>query len=444
MTMTPGQSEPDVAIALAAYYADRKLLRRNIGLILLLSLGWSACFVVVNPLILLALNKAGVGDAAIGLLGSINSWAYSYLVMYFAWKSDHTVSRFGRRIPYLFISAPFIIVPVVLFPFFHDKWVLLALALIEMLFMDIKAATIPLLNYDCVPRHLFARVNALCAIVMGAVNFLSLRFGMHLADVFESAPYLLAGGTLTLTTLIGGLFIREPPIRHPTRESFKPWSAMKIAWQDKRLIVLMVGINLGVTFSAMYTQWIWLFAKDDLALSRADTGAAMSWAILLSVLVSYPVGWFIDRFGSYIVLGMCWVLMYGATVLINHFTHGPRTLSAAALILESMTLLYGSAYILLARDADRKHLGSITSTNSFLRGVFVGASVLISGALIQGTGNNYRLAFIFGASVSTVGFALMMIYGYLMHPGQSPPDHMLAAPLDPLQTSLPPILETLE
>jgi hypothetical protein len=186
--MTSRQSDPHTFEDLDAYYADRKLLRRNISLILLLNLGWSACFVVVNPLILLALNKAGVGDAEIGLLWSINSWAYSYLVMYFAWKSDHTVTRFGRRIPYLFLSAPFIIVPIVLFPFFHVKWVLIALAMTEMLFMDIKAATIPLLNYDCVPRHMFARVNALCAIVMGAVNFLSLRFGMHLADVFESAP----------------------------------------------------------------------------------------------------------------------------------------------------------------------------------------------------------------------------------------------------------------
>jgi len=444
MAMTSRQSDPHTFEDLDAYYADRKLLRRNISLILLLNLGWSACFVVVNPLILLALNKAGVGDAEIGLLWSINSWAYSYLVMYFAWKSDHTVTRFGRRIPYLFLSAPFIIVPIVLFPFFHVKWVLIALAMTEMLFMDIKAATIPLLNYDCVPRHMFARVNALCAIVMGAVNFLSLRFGMHLADVFESAPYLLAGGTLTLTTLVGGLLIREPPIHHPTLENFKPWSAMKIAWQDKRMIVLMLGINLGVTFATMYSQWTWLFAKQDLALSRADTGAAMSWAILVPVIISFPVGWFIDRFGSYIVLGVCWALMYGATVWINHFTHGPRSLTAAALLMEGMTPLYGAAYIILARDTDRTHLGSVTSTNSFLRGLFVGASVLISGTLIQSNGNNYHIAYVFGAFVSSAGFILIMIYGYLMQRGQNPPHQRSIVALEPVPTSLPTILETFE
>ena len=49
---------------------------------------------------------------------------------------------------------------------------------------------------------------------------------------------------LIVTTLVGGFLIREPPVRNPTTEKFKPWSAMKVAWKDPRTIVLMISVSL--------------------------------------------------------------------------------------------------------------------------------------------------------------------------------------------------------
>lgn len=79
--------------------------------------------------------------------------------MYFSWKSDHTVSRWGRRVPYLWISTPGIIVTVALFPFMTCKWVLLVLVLIQLFFMDWKNSTISLLQIDLVPRNVLARTQ---------------------------------------------------------------------------------------------------------------------------------------------------------------------------------------------------------------------------------------------------------------------------------------------
>ncbi len=108
--------------ALRAYYGNRPLMWRNLGFILLLNLGWAVSFTVVGPLMQLKVNSAGLHEGGIGIVNTINAWAYSILVMYFAWKSDHTVSRLGRRIPYLFISAPIIILAVILFPIVHSMW----------------------------------------------------------------------------------------------------------------------------------------------------------------------------------------------------------------------------------------------------------------------------------------------------------------------------------
>lgn len=94
--------------ALKAYYSNRRLLVRNALFILLGNWGHTICFVVVGPLILLRVTST-VSNSFWGMMNSVNSWVVAFLVMYFSWKSDHTISRFGRRIPYLFISAPFII-----------------------------------------------------------------------------------------------------------------------------------------------------------------------------------------------------------------------------------------------------------------------------------------------------------------------------------------------
>lgn len=400
---------------LTAYYADRRLLWKNVILVLLLNIGWGICFTVVNPLIQLRLSKAGVSDSGIGLIASINSWSYSYLVMYFAWKSDHTVSRWGRRIPYLFLTAPVIILSVILFPLFEQKWILIILAMAQMLFMDIKAATIPLLNIDCVPRRILAQVNSLGAIVGAATGFLAMRYGMRLADAWEYAPYAFGGGILLCTTLLGGFLIKEPPVKCPTNERFKPWSAMAVAWKDKRAILLMIGVGSVNLFGIAYGGWIWLYAGHTLNLSRSDTGSAMSWSILVPLVLSYPIGYLTDRFGSYpmaIVYFLVSVLAAGWSLLyLNNYSG----LLVGSLLVGALGPLYSAIDILVYREADAKHIGSVTSTNSCLRGFIAGLSSLGCGALITHFGGNYRIAFVLGIAGTTFGFAFLMLYAYIRY-----------------------------
>ena len=262
---------------MVAYYNNRPLMWRNLWLIMLVSLGWGTVFTVVNPLVQLRMNNMGFGEGALGTLGAVNSWAYSYLVMYFAWKSDHSVSRFGRRVPYLFLSAPAIIIALFVFPFLHAMWLMAAIWLLQAFFMDIKAATIPLLNIDCMPRRMLARAGLPTTIAMGILSFFALRYGMNLAQWSEYAPYFIGGGVLLMTTLFGGFLIREPPVRNPTSETFKPWSAMKVAWQDPRRIVLMISVSLFQAYLITYGSLVGRFAKNTLGMDRAENGAGDYW-----------------------------------------------------------------------------------------------------------------------------------------------------------------------
>ncbi len=294
---------------LESYYSNKRLLVRNVILIIFLTLGWSASFQLLNQLMLLRLKAHGVSNSMVGMLALANNWAYSILVMYFAWKSDHTKSRWGRRIPYLFISAPVIIGVVLSFSFVTNAYLLIGLWMINCIFMDIKAATIPLLGIDCVPRHLLARINAVGAVIYGLTNFISVRYGSALSDINEHMPYVICGTLLITTTLTGGFLIKEPPVVPPPMRPFKPWSTMSVAWRDRKAIILMFGVALIMTFTALFGQWVWIFAEHDLGLTKTNIGSALSWSILLPSLLAFPYGWLIDRTNGYRLVFLYWLLV---------------------------------------------------------------------------------------------------------------------------------------
>ncbi|XHR31014.1 MAG: MFS transporter [Chthoniobacteraceae bacterium] len=398
---------------LAAYYSNRPLMWRNLSLILLLNLGWAVSFTVVSPLIQLKLNSSGVAEGGLGFIAALNGWIYSYVVMYIAWKSDHTVSRFGRRIPYLFISAPIIIITVLIFPFSQWKWLLVALALLQMLFSDIKAATIPLLNIDCMPRCLLARTGAPASMIMWAMTFFAMRYGMQLSDWSETLPYLIAGAILTATTLIGAFSIKEPPIHEPTTEKFKPWSAMKVAWKDKRTILLMASVAILGTYQTVFNTWIWLYAKNTLHLSRTDTGMIISWAIPVTVALSFPVAWLIDRISPYKLLPWM-VLSAGLSLCFLRHASTDSCLIIAAGFNAIAMLLGGAADIMVYRHSPASEIGSVTSTNSCLRGFYGGCVAFFTGYMIERLGGRYDYAFAMAFGLSVLGLILLFGYHRLM------------------------------
>lgn len=444
LAMTPSASGSGALNSpeLTAYYENRPLMWRNLGHILILNLGWSVAFTVVGPLMQLRVNSAGLGTTGIGIVSSINSWAYSFLVMYFAWKSDHTVSRLGRRLPYLLISAPAILLSLVLFPMVDAVWLLTGLWLMKMLFTDIKAATVPLLSIDCMPRRMLARTAAPAAMLSALLSFFALRYGVKLSEFSEWMPYYLAATVLLVATVIGVLRIKEPPIKNPTTEKFRPWSTMKVAWHDRRKVVLMVAVSMFQTFQIVFGAWIWLYATNRLGLSRPEIAHAMSWAILCGVGVAFPISWLIDRISPYRLLPV-FCLINGAVLWAFLNIEDVNGLILTACLQVIAVPFYNAADIMVYRTVNPADMGSVTSTNSCLRGFYNGGIAILMGWLIHRGGGNYDLAYIIAFGLTAAGLIPLFYYRRLMRekPAATTPDLLSSrdAPAEiPLMASAPP------
>jgi len=397
---------------LQRYYADRRLMLRNIVLIGLSTVGWSVALQIVTPLIAVRLLDLGVQENVQGTINSINLWAVSFLVMLFGWMSDHTISRIGRRKPYLFIAAPFIIATICIFPFFAvPRYVplLLTLQVVYLLFMDLKNSTFALVMIDCVPGAVLARATAVVTMVAGVVSFLSNRYAADLAAMGDKAPMLLAAGVMMLTTITAA-FVKEPPVAHPRTAPFRPWSTFRVAAAfDKRLFVLMAGIALLFAFPSVCTQWLWFWSKESLGFTRSDIFRAVSWAGLANVVLSYPIGWTVDRFGGLKVVLAFMLLCGGCFALMLH----TQTKAELILLVIAQTVIfpmYWSADMLVFKSCPTQNVGAITSTNSCIRNAFLGCLSLLSGWAIYWTGHDYRVGFAIGLGLSAIGCVLCVVH----------------------------------
>ena len=393
---------------LRAYYADRKLMWRNIALISLCSLGWQKAMQITAPLMILRLLDVGVTEGYQAAAGTVNMWLVSFLVMYFSWRSDHTVAKMGRRKPYLFIAAGPIILATALFPLIGYAPLLFGLWCSKMLFMDMKQSTFPLLNIDCVVRSMLARAQSILGVVSGLTGFFAMQYTPKRLEMGEWVPYAVGAGLLTFSTACAW-FIKEPPIHHPKTESFKPWSAIKIGLTDRTLLWLMMGAAMIASFELCYTKWVWIWSKTVLHIDRSEVFSTLSWVALLNVALAFPIGWLIDKIGGYRV-----VLMYFAGMMIccgiALWVHDVRSLLVMAIALAFVAPLNSAADIMIYKRAVPKDVGSVTSTYSFFRNFYNGLFYGATGLIITLANRNYHAVYIFGAVMTAIGLALLLIY----------------------------------
>ena len=216
-----------------------------------------------------------------------------------------------------------------------------------------------------------------------------------------------------IITTIMALFIREPPIYNATREPFKPWSALVVGLKQPRNIILYFGCASIHTFTTVWATWAFLFATRSLHLDWKIVLAATSWSFLIQLSLSYPMGWFIDRFGGLKLVILFWALQIPLFILAMQCTTVTH-LVWMSILLTFVTPLYSNADIMVYRSAPPEDIGSVTSTNSFFRNLYAGCVAGATGWLITSTGKDYHAAFILGIIMSTMGMLLYVAHHLVM------------------------------
>lgn len=381
---------------------------------------------ISTTLSILHMKSNGVSESTIALMSACNFWIVSYLVMYFSWRSDRTVSRWGRRIPYTFISMWFIVACTALFPFFHVTASLILLYVVKYLFLDMKGSTWSLIAIDCVPRHLLGRMLAINTIAGGISGFLVTRYGMRLAEINEPLVFMLSAAIILIFTSAAMIGVKEPPVRYPATTPFRPWSALQVGLKDKRILLLMLGVAAINGFIVMWGSWnmLWITNADGdgLGLSKSDLGDAASWGMLLGILIALPNGYIVDKIGGLRVVAFYWFMQLATFLFVLTQVRTTTGLLIVGLLTATYGGLYTAADMMVWKNAHPKDMGSMTASNSFIRNMFAGSLTFLSGIAITWSGKdqpNYLNAFALGIIVATMGMGLFLIHHWVMQRKQT-------------------------
>ena len=425
--VTSNSIEQALTPQLKAYYANRRLMWRNLTLIALLNMGWGIVYTVIGPMMAFRLLDVGVAENTQATINSANGWAVSFLVMWFSWMSDHTVNKIGRRKPYVFISAPFIVMSVIVFPFVAHPgmfWVIIGVLAVSKIAGDLKDSTFPLLNIDCIERSMLARANSVFTVVGGIIAFAAMRGAGYVVQEVDAgriapwAPYVFGGAFMTITTSLAW-FIKEPVIHNPATEKFKPWSTFKVAARDKRIFILMLGVAMVISYQHTSEQWTWFWARDNLHIEKKDIFNALSWAGLINIALAYPTGWLIDRWGG-LQVTIIYVLCSITCFVLAVVAHDINSLILLSIGTTITFPLYLAADIMVYKNAEPKDVGSITSTNACIRNAYRATLGLVTGWSIFWSGHKYFIGFSIGIVMTLVGLVCLLIYFSMMRWGTRP------------------------
>lgn len=400
--------------AVRAYYDDRRLMYRNVVWYMFGGAAGAFGFNTVQSLMPMHMAKIGMDPEQISFALSIRSWVYMFLVLYIAHVSDHWQSRWGRRLPFLLLSLPFLVVGMAVFPWLQSVLPCVIVFAVFSFFVGVKYDTYPLLSYDLVRHKYWGRLAGLGGLAGGAAIWMGQKFLMPMIDRRgEGVVYSLAALFLLVATLLTLIFVREPPLRAKEPPRLNPFpviaGTLKVGFRKPENALLFVAFVLAISPS-LVLNYLSLQGQVNLGLSQGEVGSdLLQWGTLASMLLAPLFGVCVDRFGA---VRTC-VLGYGCGLLACWFGYHPKTVHelvvASVLVTISSGILYGAATIFVASGIERENIATFCACNGAVTHAFTAALLPLCGMLIKRVFNgNYGSVFLMAAILSTAGLPALI------------------------------------
>lgn len=317
-------------------------------------------------------------------------------------RSDRLQTRIGRRKPFMLVGAPLAAVFFILVPTMGGvAGIMFAILLTNLSMALFRAPTIALLG-DLFPSHQRSMANGIINLMGGIGSILAFLVGGLLYRYGRITPFAFGSVVMlaAITTVL--LFVREPSqpvVEEKKGEEGRFLTNLKevVQSQDRSgLLILLAILCWFLGFNAMET-WISSFGKFTLGIDEGRMGILTSGLALMFVVFALPSGMLATRFGRRRIIlvgitGLTLLLVYGLFVqnqamLISFLV--PAGFFWALINVNSLPMVYD-----VGGDA---RIGAFTGLYYLASNIAAVGGPQIVGALIDLSGGNYRLMFVFSA-----------------------------------------------
>jgi MFS family permease len=335
--------------------------------------------------------------------------------------SDRMRTRWGRRRPFVLLTAPIWGVGFMMIPFMESFWAMNLAVMLVSLAGAVGTVGVYLYN-DVIPGELMGRF-------VGAFRFVgfggAMVFQYLLFPLFDTRPtlvWVLCGAVGVVFNMAMLLMVREgeyppPPPKTPLRDTIllfvREGLGNRFMW--------MLWLTLGMTaLGGPAANYFILFFENDLKMSSSQIGFMMGTGTILAMVLAFPSGWMVDKLGANWVWGLFGGLVAIAHILMYFFIHDTTSCFVFSLIFNGVNMILAAALLpMLFSHLPREKFGQLASCQSLvIQGLLFTGNMLVG--FLMTTLNDYRVAFLYGGIV----YALTPIFLLLLLKSRNPFAHM--------------------
>lgn len=386
-------------------------------------------FATLTPL---QLNLHHASNATIGLLvGTIPAVVTFICNPIISTCSDRTRSRWGRRIPYLLFTAPFLALFVILLGWSDvvGKWlmkwssyqgdpavfivgVIAVLVVCYQIFNMFSDSVFWYIFADVVPELFMGRFMAAFRVVgaLGGMvfNYFVMPFAKtHLAIIFTvfALLYFLSFTAMCLNVKEG----KYPPPEKYTPGFFSVFRGFfRDCFSNSFYVVLFIGLAMNFVSTVCRNNFNLLFALHDLKLTSGEYGETMAVGLAVSAILFIPFGILVDRIHPIRVYLLGALLVIFVNPYGFYFVHDYKSFMIMGIMLQVVyTIQYASMNPLNVKLYPRAKYGQFCSAAAMVKAVFLALSSWIGGWFIDIFG--YRYLYVWDFFFTIICFGLLFI-----------------------------------
>ena len=361
--------------------------------------GISMIWPLFNNFVPIFLADLGLSATLVAFVMTWDNYLNMFLQPMVGRWSDRTETRIGRRKPWMLVGAPIAAFFFILVPALHSAVGIMFAILFTNIGMALfRSPTVALLG-DLFPSEQRSTANGIINLMGGLAAVLAFLVGGALYKVGRITPFVFGSVVMLAAILAVLLFVREPRRPQPAgdQEQSSFWSDLKevLNSADRSGLWILIAILFWfMGFNALET-WLSSFGKFTLEIDPGRMSIITSGFALLFVIFALPSGLLATKFGRKrtilvgvvalaVLLGLGWFVQSQGMLIVMLVLAG---ISWALVNVNSLPMVYD-----VGGD---ERIGAFTGLYYLASSIAAVAGPQLVGVLIDLTGKNYRVMFLF-------------------------------------------------
>ncbi len=390
--------------------------------------GISIIWPIFNSFIPPMLEKLGLAAGVIGFIMTWDNLINLFLQPYVGARSDRTVSRFGRRKPWLMVGAPLAAIFFILVPFVRENFILIALGILgtNLSMALFRSPTIAYLG-DLFKPEQRSQANGVINLMGGLGGAAALFGGGMLYKIGVPLPFIVGAGVMLIAIVIVLIGVKEPEsdavLKSAKEKQPGVLDNFREVWHnsDKSGLFLLGAIfSWFVGWNAM-EAFFTLYGINVLGIDEGD-GSKMLTAFAAALIVfAIPSGLIAARIGRKptIMIGLVGMM---AGLIVGFLAHNQTAILILLGVMGGFWALININSLPMVYDlGGEERIGALTGLYYFASSAAAITGPIVAGSLIDLTGKNYAILWLFSSVFMVVAAGFMLrVRSHVYDPGINP------------------------